>query len=129
MRGKAHSDETRATVTAALLAGQGVADVARVYKLPETTVRRIRDEIAPELLAEVGEKKRATIGALIEDHLRTSLESATMIARKAAENDAWLRQQTASDVAVLYGVMTDKAVRILEAIEPADDEADDDDDE
>ena len=38
-RGKAHSDETRAAVMAALMAGQLPSEVAKSYKLPERTVR------------------------------------------------------------------------------------------
>lgn len=116
MRGKAHSDEVRAEVIAALLQGQGVTEVAERYKLPKQTVSDLKNEIAPAILGQVRTEKRERIGDLIEKHLRTSLESATGIAQKV-NNSEWVAKQNASDVAVLFGVLTDKAIRILEAAE------------
>lgn len=118
MKGKAHSDEVRAQVIAALLAGQGVTEVARAYKVPKATVSRIKNELTPAQLEQVGTEKRERIGDLIEGHLSASLKAAATIARKTTD-DAWLTKQNAADIAVFYGVLTDKAVRILEAAESA----------
>jgi hypothetical protein len=51
--------------------------------------------------------------------LETSLTCANTLAKKAASNQKWFAQQSAEGIAVLYGVLSDKAIRILEAIEPA----------
>lgn len=118
VKGKAHSDEVRAQVIAALLAGQGVNDVARRYKVPKATVSRIKNELTPTQLEQVGTEKRERIADLIEGHLNESLKAAAAIARKTRDN-AWLSKQNAADIAVFYGVLTDKAVRILEAAESA----------
>lgn len=117
-KGKAHSDEVRAQVIAALLAGQGVSDVARRYKVPKATVSRIKNELTPAQLEQVGTEKRERIADLIEGHLVTSLKAAAAIAGKT-KDDSWLTKQNAADIAVFYGVLTDKAVRILEAAESA----------
>lgn len=118
MRGKAHSDETRAAVISALLEGQGVTEVADRYKLDKSVVSRWKNELAPEQLQQVSTEKRERLADLIERHLRTSLESAAGIAAKV-NDETWIAKQNASDVAVLYGVLTDKSIRILEAAEAA----------
>jgi transposase-like protein len=118
VKGKAHTDEVRAQVIAALLAGQGVSEVARAYKVPKATVSRIKNELTPKQLEQIGTEKRERIGDLIEGHLSESLKAAATIARKT-NDDAWLTKQNAADIAVFYGVLTDKAVRILEAAESA----------
>lgn len=119
MRGKAHSDEVRAEAIAALLAGQGVTEVARKYKLPKATVSRLKNKIAPELLEQVETEKTNSIATLIENHLSESLQAAAGLARKVRTNDEWLFRQNAADIGVLYGILTDKAIRILEAAESA----------
>ena len=108
---------------AALLEGQGVADVARKYKIPESTVRDIRKKITSEEFAEVRAKKQAALAELIEGHLYASLKAATELASQASNAD-WRNKQDADKLGVLYGILTDKAVRILEAAEsaPAEDE-------
>lgn len=116
MRGQKRSDETRGQALAALLAGQGIAEVARKYKLPESTVRDIKRRIGTEEFAEVRAKKEEALAALIEGHLYASLKAATELAGQAS-NANWRDKQDADKLGVLYGILTDKAVRILEAAE------------
>lgn len=125
MRGQKHSDETRGLALAALLAGQGVAEVARKYKLPQSTVRDIKKSIDSEEFAEVRAKKQDSLAELIEGHLAASLKAATDIASQTA-NATWRDKQDADKLGVFYGILTDKSVRILEAAEnaQANDEAD-----
>jgi hypothetical protein len=118
-KGKPKDDPTRASVMAALLAGQGVNEIARALKLAKSTVSRYKNELLPSQLEQVGTQKRDKITALIEAHLETSLTCANTLAKKAASNQKWFAQQSAEGIAVLYGVLSDKAIRILEAIEPA----------
>lgn len=126
MRGKAHSDETRAAALAALLEGQGVCEVAKKYKLPESTVRDIKKSINSEKFAEVRAKKEESLAGLIENHLRQSLSAAANIANQTNNAD-WLIKQDAEKLGVFYGILTDKAVRILEAGEAAQNTEPDDD--
>jgi transposase-like protein len=114
-RGKAHSDEVKAQAMAALLTGQGVAEVAKAYKLPERTVR---DWLNSPEFAEVRHKKRDRIGELLGDYVETNL--VTLKAQSEHFRDkAWLSRQPASELAVLHGVIADKTIRILEAAEIA----------
>ena len=118
MRGQKHSDETRAAALAALLEGQGVTEVARIYKLPKSTVQDIKRSIESEEFAQVRSKKQESLAGLIEDHLQASLKAAANIA-KQTNNAEWLNKQDADKLGVFYGIVTDKSVRILEAAEAA----------
>ena len=107
---KHHEPETKAAAMAALLAGQGVAEVARAYNLPESTVSRWRKR------ARVEAGRSDDVGGLLLGYLTENLRTlqAQAIAFREPE---WLRAQPADAAAVLHGVMTDKAVRLLEALE------------
>ncbi len=117
-RGKKHSDEVRSEALAALLAGQGVPEVAKAYKLPESTVRDLKNSLSTEEFAEVRAKKEESLASLIEGHLAASLSAAANIANQT-QNADWLNKQDADKLGVFYGIITDKAVRILEAGENA----------
>jgi transposase-like protein len=111
---KHHSDETKAAVMAALLAGQSIAAVAETYHIPEGTVKYWsanldRTEYQPEPTT------KKEIGELIIGYLSDLL--ITLRAQlKVYADEKWLRQQSASEVAVLHGVLADKGIRLLEAL-------------
>lgn len=118
MRGKAHSDEVRAEIASALLAGLGITEVAEKYNLPKSTVSRIRDEISAEKLEQVGTEKRARIDELLLDCLAANLQAQKKIAETVSEPH-YIRKQSASAVADLYETLADKAIRLLEAASAA----------
>lgn len=114
MARQSYSDETKAAAVAALLAGQSISSVAKEYKIPKGTVAAWK---ARENPSDLHTEKRERIGSLLIEYLETNLKAL----KKQAEvfsDEAWLKKQSASDAAVLHGVMTDKAVRLLEALEP-----------
>ena len=113
MRGKEHTNEVRAEVISALLAGQGVNEVSRRYNIPKATVSRIKNGLALEQL------EQKNIADLVEEHLTESLKAATALAQKVTSNESWFIKQNAADIGVLYGILTDKSIRILEAAESA----------
>ena len=105
-----YTPETRASVMAALLAGQGVSELAREYQIPESTVSRWK-KAAREEAGLSGE-----IGELLLDYLGENLR--TLKAQAVAFRDTdWIRKQSASELGVLHGILSDKAVRLLEALE------------
>lgn len=121
MRGQKHSDETRSLALAALLEGQGISEVARRYKLPKSTVVDLKHSIDSEEFAQVRTKKQESLAELIEAHLRSSLQAAGNIAKQTQDAN-WLAKQDSDKLGVFYGILTDKAVRILEAGEAAQNE-------
>jgi transposase-like protein len=115
MKGKKHSDEVQAQVMAALLAGQGVSEIAREYNLDKSVVSRIKSS---SNLQQLQPKKGEEIETLLFDYLRTTLDTLKNQAEIVGERE-YVSKQPAGELAVLHGVMADKAVRLLEAAERA----------
>ena len=118
-RGKAHSAETKAAVMAALLSGQSADAVAARYTLPVATVKRWKLDLKAKADQLVEPQKKAEVGDLLFDYLRETLTTLAVQVRQFRDPD-WLRKQPASEAAVLHGVLTDKAIRLLAALESPD---------
>lgn len=115
MRGRKHSDEIQVQVMAALLAGQGVMEVAREYNLPESTIREWVDS---DTVAQVRAKKGEEIEQRLFEYLVANLTALKKQAEAVSETE-YIQRQPAGEIAVLHGVMADKSIRLLEAIERA----------
>ena len=115
-RGVPHSDATKGAAMAALLAGQSVHEVAGKYHIARATVRAWRTQ-ANVSSPPVHPQKETEWGDLISDALRSYLVTVSVLARRS-QDETWFGRQSAESIAVLIGVLTDKAVRILEAAEP-----------
>ncbi len=112
----AHDPETRAAALAALMEGQAVTSVADRYRIPPSTVSRWRKEAKRRAREAIGDSPDPTVGELLLGYLRANLE--TLRAQMVVFQDLeWLRNQDAADAAVLHGVLTDKAIRLLEALD------------
>lgn len=105
--------EVKAAALAALLEGQAVSHVAREYRIPESTIKNWRADA--KRAARVGPKSKTEIGELLLEYLRANLAALARQAEVFAD-PVWLQQQGAQEAAVLHGVMTDKAVRLMEAL-------------
>lgn len=118
-KGKEYDEQTKAAVMAALLDGQSISSVAREYKIPKGTVSAWKsrgwESVASGGVATIATQKRERIGALIIDGLEAKLLAIKAMADVFAEKD-WVRKQPASEIAVLFGVVSDKAFRVLEAL-------------
>jgi transposase-like protein len=115
-----YSDEEKAAVISALMAGQSVSSVSNEYKIPRGTVAGWSAKVNGEDYLPVSNTKREEIGDLILAYLRQNLKTLEIQAEFFTTRD-WLERQGASELAVLHGVMTDKAVRLLEAMGANDD--------
>lgn len=116
MARREYSDETKAQVMAALLAGQAITYVAKEYQLPRSTVGKWRKQLAARVHADV-EQKTAS-GATLDELLQSYVETNLVTLREQSvffRDRQWLSRQSASELAVLHGVLADKTVRILEA--------------
>jgi len=106
---KRYTPEIRAEVLSALLEGQAISKVSDDYKIPLSTIQNWRKR------ERQGAYGRSTeVGDMLVVYMQKSLEALTKQAEKFADFD-WLDKQSASELAVLHGVMTDKVIRILEA--------------
>ena len=105
---------------AALLQGQSVSSCARTYKIPKGTVsdwKRKAEAEAEGVGANPTQKKE--IGDLLVEYLQANLK-ALRVQAEAFSDTQWLGKQDAASLATLHGVMTDKAVRLIEAFGEAD---------
>jgi hypothetical protein len=118
MRGKRIANDVRAQVIAALLEGQGVTQIAAKYRLAQSTVSGLRKEIPAEKLDEVRSKKRDDLAQLIASNLEAAFAALTNILNITRDPN-WLKKQSAAELATMYGVISDKNFRILEAIDNA----------
>lgn len=118
MRGRKHPDEVQAQVMAALLAGQGVTEVATQYDLDKSVVSRWRSAIPDDKLQRIATEKGRVIEELLFNYLTTTIKALTNQAEAASETE-YITKQPADSLAVLHGVMADKSIRLLEAIERA----------
>lgn len=110
-----YSEETKAAVMAALMAGQSVSEVARDYEIPKGTVSSWKKRLK---IADNATQKKE-IGELLIDYLKTNLTTLKIQSEMFA-NVTWLKKQPAGELAVLHGVITDKTVRLLEALSKSD---------
>ena len=94
---------------AALLTGQSVSSVARDWNMPKGTVSRWKYE------AQGVADPKSEIGELLLDYLRAALRT-LCVQQEMFSDQTYLRKQPASELAVLHGVIADKAIRILEGI-------------
>ncbi len=116
--GREHPAQVKAAVMAALMQGQSVHAIAEEYDLPRTTVISWKKAIQSENIID-GPQKRDELGELIITYVRENLETLAAQSRHARNSD-WLTKQPASELAVLHGVIADKTLRILAALEPDD---------
>lgn len=122
MARRSYSDETKAAAMSALLEGQSVSKVAKEYEIPKGTVSNWK-KAAKKQVEEEGvhgdrtQKKGESIGELLYSYLETNLRTLTEQSEAFADRE-WLKEQSASEAAVLHGVLTDKTVRLLEALGP-----------
>lgn len=118
-QGKAHSPALKAAVLAALMTGQAVDVVAAEYHLPKKTIQEWNRQA--KLAAQVVQTEKTgetDIVGLLDTYLARNLETLAVQAEQFSDR-GWLAKQSASEAAVLHGVLVDKAVRILQAAEAA----------
>lgn len=108
-----YSDEEKAAVMAALMAGQSISQVAEQYNIPTGTISNW--SAAKAHMGQVLEGQKRAIGELVLECLRSEL--AMLIAQSKVMMDAtWIQKQSASELGVARGISFDKAIRLLEAL-------------
>lgn len=119
--------DLKAQCIAALLAGQGLTETASQYKVAKSTLKGWRDSLPPDKIAHLRTKQGERLDDKIADFLEQIIDTTTAIAETVAD-PKYIRAHPPEGVAVLFGVMTDKGFRILEAVQRAADPQFDEDD-
>lgn len=116
---KPHDQEARAAVLAAILSGSSLAEISRAMKIPEATVGRWRDQAGlgtkPPQPHELGPERKADLGVRVGEYLDELLIALRAQASHTRDPE-WLQRQNAHQLAILHGVLADKAIRILGAL-------------
>jgi transposase-like protein len=119
--GRAFTPQVKAEVIALAASGVTYSEIAEITQVPVSTVYRwSRDARAlipygdPDPIIEKKERIKELIIELVIVKLESLIEMA-----KFVKDPAWLRNQDASDVAILMGVSDDKLMRILERMQNA----------
>lgn len=107
--------EIKAQVIAARLAGTSENALVKQFNVPKTTLRFWvkQAELHPKTKA-LAELDIDAIGMKLIDG---SVSAVGAIAGVTLD-PTWLRQQNAHDLAILYGVIADKLIRVLGAVKP-----------
>lgn len=102
------------------MSGQGADVVAKEYQIPVGTLRGWQSKQANgEQVAVVTDASKAEVGDLLLRYLRANLETLQLQQVNTFRDLAWLQKQDAQELAILHGVLTDKAIRLLEAMSNA----------
>jgi transposase-like protein len=113
----AHSDQLRAEAMAALAIGESAHAVARRLGVPRSTIRRWRRD----LFTENGPLKKGELGEqvvqLIEDSIATQVTQL-----RVSRDEAWIRQQSARELAMLHGTIFDRMANLVSAYRPGDED-------
>lgn len=110
---RGYDEKTKTVVLAALLAGQDISTISKKYKIPSSTIRNWKS--AAKMSDAIEQETKYRVGDLLVRYLEKSLNAAAVQADHFANTD-WLDSQNAADLAVLHGILVDKAVRIIEAL-------------
>ncbi|MBX3012351.1 MAG: transposase [Caldilineaceae bacterium] len=113
MTRRSYDEATKAAAMAALLAGQRIGEVAAAYNIPASTLRSWKAQV--DLSASLGQAGQYEIGDLLLAYLRKILATLAIQAEHFGDK-TWLITQDADSLAVLHGVATDKAIRLIEAL-------------
>lgn len=114
MPGRRYDDTTRAAALAALLSGEATRAVAKQFDVPWSTVRRWRAELMHRDLPALPAHIRASIGGMLAALLIEMLRTMAL-QQQVLRDGGWLSRQDAAGMAVLHGVLTDKALRLIMA--------------
>ena len=111
--------EPRRQLAAALFSGMSPLDCSMQFGVSVRYAKRILKELVPEMEAKY--RAPGTYGEvpdLIDTYVKGTLESLVAQTKLFSDPD-WLRKQAASDLALLHGVLADRAIYLLGAAERA----------
>lgn len=108
-----HAAVLRAQGVAALLCGERPAVVARDLRVPEGTVRSWKHRAKNRGIATL---KKGDFGALLTQHLEALIRS--LLSQSSELSGRW-SEMGAGDLALAFGLLFDRTIRMLELLEGA----------
>lgn len=101
-----------------LLEGTAPSEICEQFNISPSTVTRIKQKIDPALLATINREREQVLQDKVVDHLEAAMDATINIARQTS-NEEWMNTQDAKSLGTMYGIMSDKSIRLLEAMEYA----------
>lgn len=108
-----HAPEIKAQIVLEWKAGESCKGLSRKYGVPESTLRQWTKG---QTRAPLTPKNKPTLDEMAYDLVAETFGALIAIARKAQE-PAWLEKQGADGLHLLFGVASDKLIRLLGAVE------------
>lgn len=123
-----YTDEVKAQVIAKILLGHSVSQIAKDHNIPLGTVsgwktRAIQSANNADLVEQKKENDediKLRIGSKLLIYLEANIDAA-IAQLKIFSDPNWIQQQSAHEMAILHGVMSDKSVRMIQAFKQRDD--------
>jgi len=112
-----YSDQVKAAVLAALLSGQSLRSVAQHSGVSRRTITAWRDASQLTGSALVAPQKKQAIGEQVYGLMEETIE-ALRAQLRATSDEVWIKRQSAADLAIFHGVLSDKCTRLLAAFRP-----------
>lgn len=112
-------ERVTAQIITCLVSGKTLEETSKELDVSFTWVERVRKELPSDFVQYFTEAKTNQISELIEELIREQLIAMIKMV-KVTDDELWLKAQRAPELATFFGVINDKTVRILAAIERAD---------
>jgi len=114
---EATPEEVKQAIAADLIAGEKPIDIANARNVSLSTISRVKKKyLSPEMLSKMEAAKADILGDLMILSLESGIEATVRIA-EVTKDRGWLTTQTAGDLGKMYGIISDKTVRVAEAME------------
>lgn len=114
----AYSRQVKAAAMADLASGVGPTEVAKKHGINYRTVIHWSSEL-PIVKQETFASKKEAIGDLIIELLTTNLEIARNLLVVVGNDTEWIKRQSASELGIFYGIITDKTATIASILTAA----------
>ena len=114
-QGRKLTNEQRSNVIALLLTGESIKFTAERAGVSQGAVKNIKASPDFVQLCLLKRESEPSLHELVTEHLTTSFEAANALARRICDDEEWFGRQSAYDIAMLYGTLSDKAIRIYDA--------------
>lgn len=113
-------DDVKQAIAADLIAGERPLDIANMRGVSLSTITRVKQKyLSAEMLSKMEADKVAVLGDLMILSLEAGIEATVRIAN-VTKDEGWLKLQEAGDLGKMYGIISDKIVRVAEAMENMD---------
>ena len=110
-------DELKLQLISLHAMGHTSTQISELLGVPLATCERYKKHMRT-WIKELTEETKDVLGLVILRNVLKTFQTTSKIL-DATSNEKYIAGQNANDIAILYGVISDKALRVLEALEPS----------